>query len=65
MGYRKDLGRQWKLSRHLVLENFRENELEPANVRTETLTFDAVDIYHPYLAIYRGFMNNFDAVIRQ
>jgi hypothetical protein len=35
------------------------------NASTETLTFDAVDIYHPYLTIYRGFMNNFDAVIRQ
>jgi hypothetical protein len=29
-------------------------------------TFDVVDIYHPYLAIFgRGFMNKFDAVIRQ
>jgi hypothetical protein len=36
------------------------------NARTETLTFDVVDIYHPYLAIFgRGFMNKFDAVIRQ
>jgi hypothetical protein len=36
------------------------------NVRIETLTFDVVDIYHPYLAIFgRGFMNKFDAVIRQ
>jgi hypothetical protein len=36
------------------------------NGRTETLTFDVVDIYHPYLAIFdRGFMNKFDAVIRQ
>jgi hypothetical protein len=36
------------------------------NTRTETLTFDVVDIYHPYLAIFgRGFMNKFDAVIRQ
>jgi hypothetical protein len=35
------------------------------NARTETLTFDVVDIYHPYLAIFgRGFMNKFDAVIR-
>jgi hypothetical protein len=34
--------------------------------RTETLTFDVVDIYHPYLAIFsRGFMNKFDTVIRQ
>jgi hypothetical protein len=34
--------------------------------RTETLTFDVDDIYHPYLAIFgRGFMNKFDAVIRQ
>jgi hypothetical protein len=36
------------------------------NARTETLIFDVVDIYHPYLAIFgRGFMNKFDAVIRQ
>jgi hypothetical protein len=36
------------------------------NARTETLTFDAVDIYHPYLAIFSsGFTNKFDAVIRQ
>jgi hypothetical protein len=36
------------------------------NARTETLTFDVVEIYHPYLAIFgRGFMNKFDAVIRQ
>jgi hypothetical protein len=36
------------------------------NARTETLTFDVVDIYQPYLAIFgRGFMNKFDAVIRQ
>jgi hypothetical protein len=35
------------------------------NARTETLTFDVVDIYHPYLAIFgRGFTNKFDAVIR-
>jgi hypothetical protein len=27
--------------------------------RTETLTFDVVHIYHPYLAIFgRGFMKN-------
>jgi hypothetical protein len=36
------------------------------NARTETLTFDVVDIYHPYLVIFgRGFMNKFDADIRQ
>jgi hypothetical protein len=36
------------------------------NSRTESLTFDVVDIYHPYLAIFgRGFMNKFDAFIRQ
>jgi hypothetical protein len=36
------------------------------NARTENLTFDVVDIYHPYLAIFgRGFMNKFDAIIRQ
>jgi hypothetical protein len=36
------------------------------NARTKTLTFDVVDMYHPYLAIFgRGFMNKFDAVIRQ
>jgi hypothetical protein len=35
------------------------------NSRTESLTFDVVDIYHPYLAIFgRGFMNKFNAVIR-
>jgi hypothetical protein len=36
------------------------------NARTESLTFDVVDIYHPYLAIFsRGFRNKFDEVIRQ
>jgi hypothetical protein len=36
------------------------------NARTETLTFDVVDMYHSYLAIFgRGFMNKFDVVIRQ
>jgi hypothetical protein len=36
------------------------------NARTEALTFDVFDIYHPYLAIFgRSFMNKFDAVIRQ
>jgi hypothetical protein len=36
------------------------------NARIETLTFDVVDIYHPYLEIFdRGFMNKFDVVIRQ
>jgi hypothetical protein len=36
------------------------------DVRTETLTFDVVDIYHPHLTIFgRGFMNKFYAVIRQ
>jgi hypothetical protein len=35
------------------------------NARTETLIFDVVDMYHPYLVIFgRGFMNKFDAVIR-
>jgi hypothetical protein len=36
------------------------------NARTETLTFDVVDMYHPYFAIFgRGFMNKFDVLIRQ
>jgi hypothetical protein len=36
------------------------------NAGTKTLTFDVVDNYHPYLAIFgRAFMNKFDAVIRQ
>jgi hypothetical protein len=36
------------------------------NARTETLAFDVVDMYHPYLIIFsRGFINKFDAVIRQ
>jgi hypothetical protein len=36
------------------------------NAKTETLAFDVVDMYHPYIAIFgRGFMNKFDAVIRQ
>jgi hypothetical protein len=36
------------------------------NARTETLTFNVVDIYHPYLVIFsRDFMNKFVAVIRQ
>jgi hypothetical protein len=35
------------------------------SARTETLTFDVVDMYHPYLVIFsRGFINKFDAVIR-
>jgi hypothetical protein len=35
------------------------------NARTETLIFDVVDIYHPYLVIFsKGFMNKFDAIIR-
>jgi hypothetical protein len=34
--------------------------------RNETLTFDVVDMYHPYLVIFeRGFINKFDVVIRQ
>jgi hypothetical protein len=61
------------------LQDFRGKPIEPVekislpvsfrdldNARTETLTFDVVDIYHPYLAIFsRGFMNKFNAVIRQ
>jgi hypothetical protein len=36
------------------------------NARIETLIFDVVGIYHPYLTIFgRGFINKFDAVIRQ
>jgi hypothetical protein len=36
------------------------------NARTETLTFDVVDMYHPYFAIFgRGFINKIDTVIRQ
>jgi hypothetical protein len=36
------------------------------NAITETLTFDVVNMYHPYLAIFgRGFMNKFDAMVRQ
>jgi hypothetical protein len=99
MGYRENLGRQWKFGRHSILQNIQENEPESAyaaparlpsarfrmktnqaswkgisscifrdldNARIETLTFDLVDIYHRYLAIFgRGFMNKFDAVIRQ
>jgi hypothetical protein len=39
---------------------------ELGNARTETLTFDVVDMYHPYLAIFsRGFINKFDTMIRQ
>jgi hypothetical protein len=34
------------------------------NATTETLTFDVVDMYYPYLAIFgRGFINKFYAVI--
>jgi hypothetical protein len=48
-----------KISLHV---SFRDLD----NGRTETLTFDVVDMYHPYLAIFsKGFMNKFDAVIRQ
>jgi hypothetical protein len=61
------------------LQGFREKPIKPVrkvslpvsfgdldNARTETLTFDVVDIYHPYLAIFgRGFTNKFDVVIRQ
>jgi hypothetical protein len=36
------------------------------NARIENLTFNVVDIYHPYFAIIsRGFINKFDVVIRQ
>jgi hypothetical protein len=43
-----------------------ESFVDLDNARTETLTFDVVDMYHPYLVIFgRGFMNKFDAVIRQ
>jgi hypothetical protein len=36
------------------------------NARITTLTVDVVDIYHQYLTNFgRGFMNKFDAVIRQ
>jgi hypothetical protein len=36
------------------------------NARTRTLTFDVVDMYHPYLVIFgRGLINTFDAVIGQ
>jgi hypothetical protein len=36
------------------------------NAKTETLTFDVVDMYHPYLTIFgRGFINKFNAIIRQ
>jgi hypothetical protein len=36
------------------------------NARTETLTFEVVDMYHPYLMIFGGgFINKFDAVIWQ
>jgi hypothetical protein len=45
-----------------LLVSFRDLD----NARIKTLTFDVVDIYHPYLAIFgRGFMKKFDAVIRQ
>jgi hypothetical protein len=61
------------------LQGFRRKPIKPVgkvflpvsfadldNTRTESLTFDVVDIYHPYLAIFdRGFMNKFDTVIRQ
>jgi hypothetical protein len=36
------------------------------NARTKTLTFDVVDMYHPYFVIFgRGFINKFDVVIRR
>jgi hypothetical protein len=36
------------------------------NARIKTLTFDVVDMYHPYFAIFRrGFINKFDIVIKQ
>jgi hypothetical protein len=67
---------QW--SSKYPLQGFRAKPIKPVgkvslpesfgdldNARTETLTFDVVDIYHPYIAIFgRGFMNKFDAVIR-
>jgi hypothetical protein len=35
------------------------------NARTETLTFDVVNMYHPYLTVFgRGFINKFNAFIR-
>jgi hypothetical protein len=45
-----------------LLVSFRDLD----NAWTEALTFNVVDIYHPYLAIFgRSSMNKFDAVIRQ
>jgi hypothetical protein len=36
------------------------------NARTEILTFDVVDMYHPYFANFgQGFINKFETVIRQ
>jgi hypothetical protein len=36
------------------------------NARTETLTLNVVDMYNSYLTFFgRGFINKFDAVIRQ
>jgi hypothetical protein len=48
-------GKPIKLVRKVSLPvSFRDLD----NARTETLTFDVVDIYHPYLVIFgRGFMN--------
>jgi hypothetical protein len=56
-------GKQIKLVRNVSLSvSFRDLD----NARTETLTFDVVDIYHPYLAVFgKGFINKFDTVIRQ
>jgi hypothetical protein len=56
-------GKPIKLAGKMPLPvSFRDQD----NARTKTLTFDVVDIYHPYLAIFgRGFINKFDAVIRK
>ncbi|WP_158318969.1 retropepsin-like aspartic protease, partial [Robertmurraya kyonggiensis] len=37
-----------------------------SNPRTERITFDVVDMYYPYNAIFgRGFLNTFEAIVRQ
>jgi len=43
-----------------LLVSFSEEE----NARTEYVTFDVVDLYYPYNAIFgRGFMNKFNTAI--
>jgi hypothetical protein len=60
------------LSQHMLdppeypLQGFGGKPIKPVGKISLPISFGDLDIYHPYLAIFgRGFMNKFDAVIRQ